>query len=218
MVLNQIFAWASDIKWVPIKEWFSELFHFVGWDFTACVWFTQENEVPEIRSQILVSDSKYSWLGAIQISLKIVSNRIEGHINGTVWQRLNQIFRIERQLSTKPKWSRTSPLMQPVNGIDQIIIQNIWITSELFLYKIQHTLLPVLISIVNVPLFTEADNAGITGSRHYISVRLVVLYCKFFIDEVVFDEGFGIGYFLAFVFADDHFSFVKAFFVALLFG
>ena len=108
--------------------------------------------------------------------------------------------------------------MQPVNGIDQIIIQNIRITSELFLHKIQHTLLPVLISIVNIPLFTEADNAGITGSGDDISVRLVVLYCKFFIDEIVFDEGFGIGYFLAFIFADDHLSFVETFFVALLFG
>lgn len=131
MIFNQIFSWAPQIHWIPIEEGLSQFIELVLRNFFWGVLFTQKNIAPEIWCQIFMFNSQSSLYWAIQISLKHMSYCVKRKINSRVGQWFNQIFLIEWQLSTKPKWSRASPLFQPVNCINQIIMQNLTVTFKL---------------------------------------------------------------------------------------
>jgi hypothetical protein len=96
-------------------------------------------------------------------------------------------------------------------------MQYLGVTFKLFLYECHHSLFPIFISIVNIPLFAETYNADITWSWDNIAIRFIILNSQFLIDKIIFDKRFCISDFLSFVFSDCHFTFVKTFFVALLF-
>ena len=65
--------------------------------------------------------------------------------------------------------------MQPVDGVEHIIEENIRVTFELFLNMGLDSLLPIFISIVYEPLFAVTNNTGISWSRDHISIGFIVL-------------------------------------------
>lgn len=97
-------------------------------------------------------------------------------------------------------------------------MEDLRIAFKLFFNESQNSLFPVFISIVDIPLFTEANYTDITWSRDNVSVGFIILYCEFFLHKVLSDQGFGISNLLTFVFTNNHLSFVESFFVALLFS
>lgn len=175
VIFYQVFPWTTQVEGIPIQEWFSQLFHFVHCHFATCVRQSQKYIIPEISSKILWLDSQQSWLRAIQISLQVMRDCVKCHINCAVGKRFNQILWVKGKLSSEAKWSRTSPFMQPVNGVNQIIVQSVWVAFKLFLNIAKYSLFPLLICVVNIPLVTERDNTVITWSWNYIAIGLIIL-------------------------------------------
>jgi|LakMenEpi03Aug12_release.lakeMendotaPanAssembly.Ray.scaffolds.fasta_scaffold889515_1 hypothetical protein len=96
-------------------------------------------------------------------------------------------------------------------------MQYLGITFKLFLYERHHSLFPIFISIVNIPLFAETYNADITWSWDNITIRFIILNGQFLINKIVLNKRFCIINFLTFVFSNYHFTFMETFLVTLLF-
>ena len=82
----------------------------------------------------------------------------------------------------------------------------------------KHSLLPILIGVVDVPLLAEADDADIAGTRHHVASRFVVEQRVTVVDEFLSDEVLGLCDFGALEVADDHGALVEALLVGLVLG
>lgn len=91
-----------------------------------------------------------------------MDNGVEGKVDGAVGQRLNQILLVKGQFGSQAKRSRASPLLEPVDGIDQLVVQGLVVALEVVFDMMQNSLLPILVSIVDVPLVARFDNADVT--------------------------------------------------------
>ena len=143
---------------------------------------------------------------------------IKSEVDGTVWKGFNEELLIKRHLSTKSKRSRTPPFSQPVNCVYQIVMKSFTVALEIFLNMVKHSLFPILISIVEIPLDAIAYHTNITWSWDYVSSRLVVNESISSIDELLSDQTFGICNFGSFEVTNQHHSFMESFFVWLVFS
>lgn len=218
MIFNQIFSWASQIHWIPIKERLSNLIQFILRDFFRSILFSQQYEIPEIWCNILMSDTQNTNLWTVQISLQQMGKSIECKVNCWIWQWFNQILIVKRQFSTQTEWSWTSPLFEPVNSINQIVMENFTVTFELSLNIIQYFLLPLLMTIVDIPLITISYNTLFTRSWNDLSSRFVIFKSRTIFDKFTSNEVFSLSNFLTFVVSNNHCSLMESFFIALVFS
>ena len=106
-----------------------------------------------------------------------MSNSIKSKINSAIRQRLNKILLIKRHFSPKSKRSRTSPLFQPVDGVDKFIVQGLVVAFEVFLDVVQHSFLPVFIGVIEIPLVATFYHAYVTCTGEDVTVGFVVYHC-----------------------------------------
>lgn len=172
---------------------------------------------PEIMSEVLWSDSKKSRGWAFEITLEQMWDSIEGKVNCTVWQRLNQKLLIKRHLSTKSKGSRTSPFSQPVDSVNQIIMKSFTVAFEVFLNMIEHSLFPILVSIVEIPLIAVAYNANIAWSRDHVSSRLVINKSISSVNQFFSNQTLGLSNFSSFKITNQHYTFMETFLISFVF-
>jgi hypothetical protein len=123
-----------------------------------------------------------------------VDNRVEGEVDGAVGQGLNQILLVEGQFGSQAKRSRASPFLQPVDGIDQLVVQGLIIALEVLLDMIQHSLLPILVGIVDVPLVARLDDTDISRTRDNMTIGFVVDQSFSFVDHFLLHHILGISH------------------------
>ena len=133
VVFDQIFARTSQVKGIPVQERLPAFVQLVLRYFSTGVFLPQENMTPKIMSKILRPNSKSSRHTSHKITLQHMSNSIKSKINSAIRQRLNKILLIKRHFSPKTKRSRTSPLFQPVDGVNKFIVQGLVVAFEVFL-------------------------------------------------------------------------------------
>lgn len=192
MIFYQIFSWTPQIHWIPIQERFSNFIQFVLRDLLWSVLLSEQNKVPEIRSDVFMSDTQNTNFRAVQIALQQVSEGIKGKVNGWVRQWFNQILVIKRQFSTQTERSGATPLLQPVDSINQVIMQDLTVALELSLNVVQNLLLPLFMSIVNVPLLTVGNDTFITRTRNDFSSRLEIFQGQTCFDQIFSDQILGL--------------------------
>ncbi len=166
--------------------------------------------------ELLWPDTENSRNWSFYISLQVMADCIIGEIDSTIWERLNKVLFVKRELSSQPKRSWASPFLQPPDSIHQIVMKDFTICFECLFNMIENSFLPVLISIVDVPLIAEANNAGIPASWNNISSRLVVYQGITPIYQLFSHQAFCIQYFTSFVVTDNHDSLVETFLVWLI--
>lgn len=202
MIFDQIFCWASQIHWIPIQERFSNFIQLVLRYSFCCVFLTQQNEIPEIRSNVFMSDTQNTNFRTIQVSLKQVSKSVESKVNGWVWKGFNQVLLIEWELGTKTEWSRATPFFKPVDGVNQIIMKSFTVALELSFNVVQDFLLPFLMTIVDVPLFTVSNDTFVSRSWDNLSSWLEIFQGLIWVDKIFSDQILGISNFLTLIISD----------------
>ena len=148
VVFDQVLPRTSQVQGVPVQERLPAFVQLVLRYFGTGVFLSQENMTPKIMSKIFNSNSKSPRHTSQNIPLQHMHNSIKSKVNSTIRQRLNKILLIKRQFSSKSKRSRTSPFLQPIDGVDKFIMQCLVITFEIFLYVVEHPFLPIFICIV----------------------------------------------------------------------
>jgi hypothetical protein len=216
VILDKIFGWASEIERVPIKERLTALIQFILGYFAWLIILSQKDVVPEIVGQILSFDAQETRNWSLDISLQQMRNSVKRKVNRAVWQRFNQELLVKRHFGTQSKRSRTSPFSQPVYSVDQIIMESLAVALEVLLHMAQHSLFPVLVGVVEIPLVAVADYTDITRSRNDVASRLVVNKGISSIDQLLSDQTFGICNFGSFEVTNQHHSFMEPFFVSLI--
>ena len=174
MIFNQIFSWTSQIHRIPIKERLSNFIQFILGDFLRSILFTQQYEIPEIWCNIFMSDTQNTNFWTIQISLQQMGKSIKCKVYCWIWQWFNQILIIKWQFSTQTEWPWTTPLFEPVNSINQIVVENFAVTFKLSLNIVQYFLLPLFMTIVDIPLITISYNTLFARSWNDLSSRFVI--------------------------------------------
>ena len=80
----------------------------------------------------------------------------------------------------------------------------------------QYSLFPVFVSIVDVPLFTEADHADVARPRDHVSSRFVVDQSMTIINQFLSDQIFGLSYLGSFEVTNNHCSLMEAFLIGFI--
>lgn len=217
MVFNQIFSWTSQIHWIPIQERLSNFIQFILWNLFRSILFAQQNEIPEIGGNIFMSNTQNTNLRSIEVSLQQVSKSIESEVNSWVRQWFNQILFIKWKFSSQAEWSWASPFFQPVDGINQIIVENFTVTFKLGLYIIKDFLLPFFMTIVNIPLLAISNYTFVTSSWNNLSSWFKIFQSMTWFNQIFSNESFSLSYFETFIISNKHSSFMETFFIAFLF-
>ncbi len=165
-----------------------------------------------------MSDTQNTNLWSIKVSLQQVSKCIESEVNCWIWQWFNQILFIKRKLSSQTEWSWASPFLQPVNSINQIIVENFTVTFELGLYIVKDFLLPLFMTIVNVPLLAISNYTFITSSWNNLSSWFKIFQSMTWFNQIFSNKIFSLSYFETFVISNKHSSFMETFFITFLFS
>ena len=95
-------------------------------------------------------------------------------------------------------------------------MESLAVALEVLLHMAQHSLFPVLVGVVEIPLVAVADYTDITRSRNDVASRLVVNKGISSIDQLLSDQTFGICNFGSFEVTNQHHSFMEPFFVSLI--
>jgi len=82
----------------------------------------------------------------------------------------------------------------------------------------KHSLFPVFISIVQIPLVAHGHNAFISRTRYNSSTRFVIQSCFTSLDHFLSDQIFSLSNLFSFECSDKHSSLVETFLVGLVFS
>lgn len=91
-------------------------------NFTTGVGFTQEDMIPEIVREVFRTDSQQAGGTAFEITLEQVADSVEREVDGAVREGLNEVLLVEGHFGAQTEGSRTAPLPEPVNGVDEVFV------------------------------------------------------------------------------------------------
>lgn len=83
-------------------------------------------------------------------------------VDRAVGQGLDEVLLVEGQLGAKAERSGAAPLSQPVNGVHQLVLQDLAVGFEVLGDMVKNSLLPLLISVVDVPLVDAFHHTDIS--------------------------------------------------------
>ena len=122
-----------------------------------------------------------------------MSNGVVSHVYSGIRERLNQILLVPRQSGTQSKRPRTTPFFKPVQSIYKSIFEIAIEFFEFFRTYIRLQFFSVLIlSVIDVPLITESNDTFVSCSRNYKLIWLEIFGTLVSINELLFDQIFGI--------------------------
>mmetsp|Transcript_13194 Transcript_13194/g.39937 ORF Transcript_13194/g.39937 Transcript_13194/m.39937 type:complete len:502 (-) Transcript_13194:1382-2887(-) len=174
VVLNQVLPAHPKVHRVPEVELAAAGGKHVAGDLTILRrWPIQEYVLPELGIDSLRGDGAGGGrrLAVDVAALKDVGHCVEGHVDGAVRQRLNQVLRVPRQAGAKAEGAGAGPLVQPVQGLLEGLARLI------HRHRLQHLAgggLPFGFTVLEVPLVCQGHHTVFARPGHHRLVRLGV--------------------------------------------
>mmetsp|Transcript_1029 Transcript_1029/g.3689 ORF Transcript_1029/g.3689 Transcript_1029/m.3689 type:complete len:473 (+) Transcript_1029:738-2156(+) len=177
----------------------------------------EEYVVVHLARHLLRRDPGAALRLAVDVTLEEVRDRVVGHVDRRVAQRLDQPLLVAGQLRAQAVGTRAGPLVQPVDRPCQLLLR-LGVERLHLLQSLLGGRLPLLVTVVEVPLVGDSDDALVSRAGDDLSVRLVEGRGKVVGDKLGDDGLLAVLDHLPSELADEHLALVESALVRLILG